>query len=255
MGLAKGDRAEARKSYEFCVDVVGETSAGMVESMVKLDNPLASPPVVIPVAVLWHGAGNLACLATHFTAITDEEAITLGIFVSLGMAAPGARGPGAVITEEAPETLASSSLLKDVAPPRGVDFEGTLYRYDYPERVGTTWERHAGNIASEHRYSAPGEGAVYGGTSEATALREVEYYNVEEGRILVEKQVNLENVLDLTDAEVRNQIGVTLEEITAEDYSLTQELGAWAQKQGYEGILAPSARNSGGSNVIVFGDL
>ncbi|WP_353939690.1 RES family NAD+ phosphorylase [Pantoea ananatis] len=36
-------------------------------------------------------------------------------------------------------------------------------------------------------------------------------------------------------------------------YEVTHQIGKWAKSQGYDGILAPSARNSTGTNLISFG--
>ncbi len=36
-----------------------------------------------------------------------------------------------------------------------------------------------------------------------------------------------------------------------EDYSKTHKIGEWAKRNGYDGILAPSARDKKGSNIVV----
>lgn len=71
-------------------------------------------------------------------------------------------------------------------------------------------------------------------------------------RVLVSKKVQLNNVLDLTRADVRKQMGVSLKSITGSKYTETHQIGAWAKANGYDGILAPSARNPTGSNLISF---
>jgi RES domain len=45
---------------------------------------------------------------------------------------------------------------------------------------------------------------------------------------------------------------VTLESITGDSYRLTHKIGDLARSAGYDGILAPSARNSNGSNLVIF---
>ena len=136
--------------------------------------------------------------------------------------------------------------------PPGKPFDGTVYRLEDPARTGTTFDAHAGNIAADHRYSGPGKGAVYGSTSRETALAEVEHYGVADGRVSVSKDVSLKNVLDLTDPATRRQLGVTLEQINGNSYAVTQKIGDLARTSGYDGILAPSARNVGGSNLVIF---
>jgi RHS repeat-associated protein len=133
-------------------------------------------------------------------------------------------------------------------------FEGPIYRYEVPGRESTTWTVHKWNISANHRYSMPGRGAVYGSTSPQTAFAEISHYNAQEGRVLVRKDVKLDRVLDLTNPNVRKQLGVSLEEITADSYARTHSLAEWARTQGYRGILAPSARNAGGSNLVSFED-
>ncbi len=136
--------------------------------------------------------------------------------------------------------------------PKGITYEGDIHRYENPDRVATTWQAHKWNVEANHRYSGPGRGGVYGGTSQKTALAEITHYGAEAGRIPVSRNVRVDNVLDLTNPSVRRQLGVSLEDLTSNDYSTTQRVGDWARQNGYNGILAPSARNAGGGNLVVF---
>jgi RES domain-containing protein len=136
--------------------------------------------------------------------------------------------------------------------PKGVEFQGTIFRLENPSRVNTTFDAHAGNLAADHRYSGPGQGAIYGATSPETAFAEIEHYGLVADRVPVSKTVKFENVLDLTNPAVRRQINVKLDQITGDSYKLTQKVGDWARTNGYDGILAPSARDSNGSNLIIF---
>jgi RES domain-containing protein/uncharacterized Zn-binding protein involved in type VI secretion len=138
------------------------------------------------------------------------------------------------------------------ARPKGIQYSGTVYRLEDPTRVSTTFDVHAGNIAADHRYSGNGFGAVYGGTSPQTALAEVEHYGLSAGRVSASKEVSLNNVLDLTNPATRNELNVTLGQITGDSYSTTHQLGTLARTNGYDGILAPSARNPGGTNLVIF---
>ena len=138
------------------------------------------------------------------------------------------------------------------ARPTGIQYEGKVYRLEDPSRVETTFDVHPGNVAANHRYSGPGEGAVYGATSPETALAEVNHYGLADGRVSVSKDVSLQNVLDLTDPSTRQQLNITSESITSDSYSTTQQIGSFARTNGYDGILAPSARNPAGSNLIIF---
>jgi RHS repeat-associated protein len=145
----------------------------------------------------------------------------------------------------------SSSNPKAV--PRGTIFEGEVYRYEQPARIGTTWEAHKFNQAANHRYTGPGYSGVYAGTSPATAQAEIAHYGALEGRELVSRSTRVENVLDLTDPRVRQALGVNVAEIKSNDYTKTHELGRFAKENGFNAILAPSARSPHGSNLVVFG--
>ncbi len=137
--------------------------------------------------------------------------------------------------------------------PKGKKINRTVFRFEQPDRISTTWSAHKYNIQSNHRYTKKGVGGVYGANSRKTALAEVNHYNIDlNKRDLVSKKVQLNNVLDLTDSNVRNQLGVDLKDLTGESYKTTQQLGDWAIENGYDGILAPSARNATGSNLISF---
>jgi RES domain-containing protein len=69
---------------------------------------------------------------------------------------------------------------------------------------------------------------------------------------------SVNGLLDLTNPAVRQNLGVSLGDLTrtggtrAWRYEVTQPLGAFAQKNGYNGIVAPSAQADGGLNVILF---
>ncbi len=71
-------------------------------------------------------------------------------------------------------------------------------------------------------------------------------------RVLVTKDYELDNVLDLTDANVRKQLGISLDDISGDSYDITHKIGDSAVANGFDGILAPSARNPGGANIISF---
>ena len=143
----------------------------------------------------------------------------------------------------------------------GVVFNGRIHRLEKPGQTETTWIAGSWNIDASHRYSEPGIGAVYGGTTKATARAEVEHYDTKFGYDTAKrkhkyKDVNIDNVLDLTSASVREHLGITLEDITATgvgQYNVTHEIGKLANDAGFNAILAPSARNPSGANLVVFG--
>ncbi|NIE58189.1 MULTISPECIES: RES family NAD+ phosphorylase [unclassified Burkholderia] len=102
--------------------------------------------------------------------------------------------------------------------------------------------------------------AVYAGTSQQTAYAEVASYVPLNGKVLVTKDFVVNNVLDLTDPTARQALGVTLDQITQSShggaaYDATQAISNWARDQGYQAILAPSAQNRSGVNLISFKSL
>ena len=144
-------------------------------------------------------------------------------------------------------------LMKCSNPPKGRKVNRTVYRFEQPDRMSTTWTTHPGNIKASHRYTDEGLGGVYGANSRKTALAEVNAWGVDlSTRELTSKKVQLNSVLDLTRSDVRNQLGVSLKDITGDSYDVTHQIGSWAKGAGYDGILAPSARNPTGSNLISF---
>jgi RHS repeat-associated protein len=144
--------------------------------------------------------------------------------------------------------------------PEGKIFSGIVYRGVRPQHVDDAWSIHAANIATEFRYSGSGRGGIYAGTSYRTAYEEVAAWGNPSTRRFVQKRVAVENILDLTDPAVRQQLGVTLEDLTQKtgdqtaDYFLTNSIGDFARTR-YDGMLVPSARNPGGSNLVMFSDL
>lgn len=59
-------------------------------------------------------------------------------------------------------------------------------------------------------------------------------------------------VLDLTDPGVRDQLGVTEDELVGDDWNRCQELATEAREAEFEGILAPSAAFVGETTLAVF---
>lgn len=148
------------------------------------------------------------------------------------------------------------------------EWHGVLFRFqsvEYPQPgdvlsgAGAKWRG--------GRWNAPGFAAVYGSTTDETALDECKahdrYYGVEtlSPRLLVAVEARLERVLDLTSAGVRRKLGLTVHVWTEEDWrqmqeagreSLSQAIGRAAYEAGGHGLLAPSSAVRGGVNGVVF---
>jgi RES domain-containing protein len=115
----------------------------------------------------------------------------------------------------------------------------------------TSWDVGPSNIAQNHRYSGKGRAALYAGLSEKSVAAEMQHYGADASlRVMVSRQVEFENVLDLTNPSVREKLGVTIDQITSNDYSITHALGDMCQER-FEAILVPSARSLGEKNLVV----
>ena len=82
--------------------------------------------------------------------------------------------------------------------------------------------------------------AMRGDPSNRTDLREID--------------VSLTRVLDLTRKAHRDQLGITLDELAAEDPAVARSIGDAAHHLGFEGVLAPSATGAG-TVLAVFVDI
>jgi len=145
---------------------------------------------------------------------------------------------------------------------------GTIFRFqtvDFP----TARDVLSGDGARKHggRWNAPGIAAIYGSTTDTTALEECKandrYYGVvtKSPRLLVAIEAQLTRVLDLTDAEIRRGLELNLKELAAEDWrklmaaaaeSLTQVVGRAVADAGGSGLLARSAAVKRGINMAIF---
>lgn len=111
------------------------------------------------------------------------------------------------------------------------------------------------------RYHRTGEpGCWYSSLSERGAWAELlRHWGQEEvsplevirrvGRARVEDLV----VLDLTETAIREQLGVSEEELTSDAYDRCQALAEQSRLAGLDGVLAPSAALGGEFTLVVFG--
>jgi len=71
-------------------------------------------------------------------------------------------------------------------------------------------------------------------------------------RQLATLRVRLQRILDLREPEALDALGVTMDDLMADDPSLTRAIGEAAQHLGYEAIVAPSAAGGPGHVVALF---
>lgn len=141
---------------------------------------------------------------------------------------------------------------KSGSKPIGATYEGTIYRsvdsrYDPLEMSQYT-------INSNHRYTESGVPGLYFSSGEKMVKAELGNYDVFDfsNRTMYSYDVRLTNMLDVSNPSVRSQLGISLESIVGEGYDVTHAIGRYAYSNGYNGIIAPSARADGGINIILF---
>ena len=144
------------------------------------------------------------------------------------------------------------NVAKGASGADGATYEGTIYRnvnsqYDPLEMNDYT-------INSNHRYTKPGTPGLYFSSGEKIVYAELGNYNVDNfsNRTTYSYDATLNNMLDVSNPKTRDQLGISLGDITGNNYDVTQSIGDYAYSNGYNGIIAPSARADGGVNVIVF---
>ena len=141
---------------------------------------------------------------------------------------------------------------KSGSKPIGATYEGTIYRsvdsrYDPLEMSQYT-------INSNHRYTESGVPGLHFSSGEKIVKAELGNYDVFDfsNRTMYSYDVRLTNMLDVSNPSVRSQLGISLESIVGEGYDVTHAIGRYAYSNGYNGIIAPSARTDGGRNIILF---
>jgi RHS repeat-associated protein len=169
----------------------------------------------------------------------------------------GAFGGGAHVLADLNPSTATANLDHTATPgsglPEAIQFDGPVVRGSNPNYVDSAWDVGAHNIGQNHRYSGVGRSGVYAGTTTDVVAAELRHYDIAIDDVTVlTRDVQLNSVLDLTDPGARDALGVSLDAITGNDYEVTQAIGDLARSHGYDGILAPSARMDGGTNLVAF---
>ena len=131
-------------------------------------------------------------------------------------------------------------------------WEGTVYRHMFgshpPVRINTEGAR----------WNPPGLAAIYTSCERETALAEAGYsismqpLRPRAKRTLFTIHVSLKNVIDLTTADLLPRLGITDDVLSSIDHSPCRTVGAAVNWLGHDGLLVPSARRSGGTNLVVF---
>jgi RES domain-containing protein len=107
------------------------------------------------------------------------------------------------------------------------------------------------------RWNPPGTDALYVSLDRETALAEAEHQialqpiRPRAKRTLYQLDLELSNVLDLTDPEVLEGLGVDLAALSRVDFTACQRVGGAAAFLRHDGIRVPSGRHPG-INLVVF---
>ncbi len=151
-------------------------------------------------------------------------------------------------------------------PWRGAAYRVTSLDYPHPKSIleGT------GSYLNGGRWNAIGSfRAVYGSTEDTVAVAEsratADYVQITVPfripRLLVAIELSLQAMVDLRSEKALQKLGLSLSDLVAEDWrkvqergteSLTQAIGRAIFAHSAEGILVPSARVAGGTNVVYF---
>ena len=134
--------------------------------------------------------------------------------------------------------------------PHSTSYVGNAYRFSNKKYAASTWKTGPWNSKANHRYSAPGQEAVYAGTNPSTAAFEV---RGTKGMIPCKRFFAKNGLLDLTNPKTVKWLRGSHSEITVDgNYSLTHQYADWAREKGFRGIIAPSAQDPSGKNIILF---
>jgi len=177
-----------------------------------------------------------------------------------------------VTKRELPEVLELFHALSGCLS-SAVGFDGSIYR-----SAGVRYANEedflsgVGSFTFGGRWNRPGMAAIYGSLDILTAVKESYQAFFDYGfspenikpRVFAGAAVQLQRVLDLSSAGIRRRIGFSLAELLDEDWgaiqnqgdeSWTQVIGRGCRNAGFEGIIAPSARDRPkGKNLIYFPD-
>ena len=108
------------------------------------------------------------------------------------------------------------------------------------------------------RWNPPEVGAIYTSVERNTALAEAEHLislqslRPRAKRTLYELSIDLKSVLDLTPDDLLNAVGIGKAELEALDFKECQIVGGAIAWLDHDGLLVPSARRQGGTNLVIF---
>jgi RES domain-containing protein len=122
-----------------------------------------------------------------------------------------------------------------------------------------------GSLKAGGRFNAPGEfTALYTSLDPVTANKEVarglRQRGIDPSQFpagswwIYELEVEIEDVLDLTNREILQRIEVKSEALTRDELNKPRNIAAEARSHGFEALLVPSAAAPGSKNLVMFLD-
>jgi RES domain-containing protein len=152
--------------------------------------------------------------------------------------------------------LAAPPDPKQLSDLPGRSLRGTFFRA-VPAAFAAEPLSLEGSLKHGGRYNPIGAfGALYCGESPAVCAEEIRKRAARHPVLpyrLARVQVQLQRVLDLTDAGTLAALGLRPEDLTGQDWEATQRLAAQARAAGFEALLVLSAAGPG-RNLVVFPD-
>lgn len=143
------------------------------------------------------------------------------------------------------------AVLDLLAELPSIRWTGTVWRHTFADNPP---DKANGRGA---RWNPPGTDALYVSMERETALAEADHQIAMQPvrprakRTIHRLEITLSNVLDLTDADLLDRLGIDSEALAALDFEACQKIGGAAARLGHDGILVPSARHSG-TNLVIF---
>lgn len=141
------------------------------------------------------------------------------------------------------------------------EYRGIAFRQCHPDHTdfGATLQA---SLHHPFRFNPPREfGVLYVALNERTALAELERQAARLGipvsrlapRLMLQLEVSLGRVLDLTELGIREAWGLSLSDLASDDYTRCQSVARAARRDGFEAIRYPSATGEG-ENLAIFMD-
>ena len=164
--------------------------------------------------------------------------------------------------------IALSNCLSLASPFQGDACRTASPKYATPAKL----QDGAGAKKWGGRWNPPGVSAAYFSLELETAMAEMTERHRRGGiplsqmrpRVIVSARLRLQRVLDLRDHDVRQRLGVALNDLLQEwknkndgdEETVSQAIGRLAEAAGLEGLVVPSvaAAPQAGSNLVVFPD-